>query len=80
MITDPSYDPYDIFSFEEAERLKELDNALNKVRTKGNGKHEEAVREEAGEIGILRQPEQKESRIEQVAPIKRKPGRPPKGR
>ena len=72
------YDPYDIFEFEESERMKELDNEKRKVDLS-------LPREGQGEeVQNLCDSSKGESSSPgdhgEQAPIKRKPGRPPKGR
>jgi hypothetical protein len=65
---DNVYDPYWEFADLEEERLKEVaKRALNKVRTEGDVKHEEGVRKEEGETGILRKHKQREKGIRKVA-------------
>ena len=72
------YDPYDYLAFEEAERLKELDNEKGKVDLP---LPREQQGEEVQDILVSSKSESgSPSNHGEQAPIKRKPGRPPKGK
>ena len=72
------YDPYDYLAFEESERLKELDNEKGKVDLplprEGQGQEVQNIL-----VGSKSESSSPGDHGEQT-PIKRKPGRPPKGR
>jgi hypothetical protein len=68
------YDPFDIYSDLERDRLEEVRkrDAANARRPQGDGKYEEAVQvQEESEVSVLRINQQGQARVRKVAQVKR---------
>jgi hypothetical protein len=74
---DEIYDPFWEYESEEPQRktltrMEVRKNAINQNRPGSDVKHEEEVRKEEGEIGVLRLNKQKETGFPKVARLKKK--------